>query len=128
MTDKNVCPTKTYHIAFWYSYRGQFVLIVRIKQAEHALADGRLEEACELLRYAEIRAYRRGQQLVTQLVLKLVERSRVHLAAGRLPQAQSDADRALAFGGNLPDVAQLRAAIANAVETGMRDDRRRGQL
>ena len=104
------------------------MLIVRIKQAEHALADGRLEEACELLRYAEIRAYRRGQQLVTQLVQKLVERSRVHLAAGRLPQAQSDADRALAFGGNLPDVAQLRAAIANAVETGMRDDRRRGQL
>lgn len=101
---------------------------LRVKQAETALAEGRLEEACEILRQAEVRATKWGQDLIGDVVEALVARGREHLAAGRLPQAQGDADRAAAMGGNMTHVAQLRAAVAHAVESTQRRERRAAQL
>jgi hypothetical protein len=98
-----------------------------LEQVERAIAEGRLEEACELLRRGDFRN-ERGMQAVRALVGMLIERGRIHLAAGRLIQAKADADQALAFAGNQPDVAQLRDAIANAIENTVRAQRKRQEL
>jgi hypothetical protein len=100
----------------------------RVQQVEQAIAEGRLDDACSLLRDGQILGSERGQQAARVLVAMLLERGRIHLAAGRLIQARADADRGLMLGGNQPDVAQLRDAIANAIENDAQRDRKRVQL
>lgn len=91
------------------------MLILRIKQAEVALADGRLEEACELVQAMDLRSHRKGQELVSQLVAAFVKRGQEHLAAGRCQQAFADAQRAFKLGGNRPEISQLQTAVASAL-------------
>ena len=57
--------------------------ILRLKQTEAALADGRLDEACELLADQELRSHSRGQELLGRLVRALAARGVEHLSAGR---------------------------------------------
>jgi len=94
------------------------VLIVRLKQCERALADGRLDEAYDLARQSDFRGHRRGQELINELVPALVERGRRHLAQGRFVPASADADKAVYLGGNLPDAVQLRDAVSAAMRSG----------
>ena len=101
------------------------MLILEIRQAEVALQDGRLDEAFELADREEIRAHRHGQRLVGQLVRALANRSREHLAAGRLPQASADVEKAERLGGNRVEIAELRAAVAEAIEARKREDHQR---
>ena len=101
------------------------MLILRIRQAESALKDGRLDEAFELARADDVRAHRRGQKLVGRLARALIERGGQHLAAGRWPQAMADCEKAGRLAGNLPEIAELRAAITDAVQTRQQSDRRR---
>ena len=64
------------------------MLTLRLKQAETALKDGRLDEAFDLLHSSEaLRQHRRGQSILTQLTQQLAERGRDHLTAGRLQEA-----------------------------------------
>jgi hypothetical protein len=91
------------------------VLIIRIKQCEAALAGGRLEEAFELVRQGNLRAHRRGQELVDQIAKAFVTRGRSHLASGALNEAAADCDKAAALGGNLSETVQLRRAISTAM-------------
>ena len=91
------------------------MLILRIKQAESALAGGRLDEACELLADADLRSHRQAQQLLDGLIERLVARGREHFAAGRTAQALSDCQKACEMGGNIPAAAQLRARIAESL-------------
>jgi tetratricopeptide (TPR) repeat protein len=91
------------------------VLILRIKQAESALAGGRLDEACELLADADLRSCRPAQQLLDGLIDRLVARGKEHLAAGRMPQALADCQKAGELGGNIPAAAELRGQIAEAL-------------
>jgi len=93
------------------------VIILRLKQAECALADGRLDEAAQILNDANIRSYRRGQELAGLLSRALIDRGRQHLAAGRLVEADGDCRKASLLAGNLVDAAQLGAAIRNAMQT-----------
>lgn len=104
------------------------MLILRIRQAECALADGRLDEAYELADRHDVRAHRRGQRLVGRLVRSLVERGRKHLDAGRLPDAAADSDKARRFGGLMPEVAELRDKIASAMLARHRAERRHARL
>jgi len=90
------------------------VLILRLKQCERALADGRLDEAFDLARQPDVRAHRRGQQLTTKLLKSLIDRGRRHLAQGRLAAAAADADKAVLLGGNVPDAVQLQEAVRTA--------------
>ena len=90
------------------------MLILRLKQCERALADGRLDEAFDLARQPDVRAHRRGQQLTTKLLKSLIDRGRRHLAQGRLAAAAADADKAVLLGGNLPDGVQLQEAVRTA--------------
>jgi tetratricopeptide (TPR) repeat protein len=91
------------------------VRILRIKQAEAALAGGRLDEACELLADADVRSCRQAQQLLDGLIDRLVVRGKEHLAAGRMPQALADCQKAAELGGNIPAAGELRERIAEAL-------------
>jgi tetratricopeptide (TPR) repeat protein len=91
------------------------LLIIRIKRCESALVNRRLDEALELLRAADLRAHRRGQELTDRLLAALIERGRGHLAAGRIAPADEDCRKALALAGNTEPVAQLRAAVDRAM-------------
>ena len=101
------------------------VLILRIRQAECALADGRLEEACDLVQRAEIREHRRGQALVSRLLDRLVERGQAHLTAGRSSEALADGERAARLGGDQPRIAALHAEAVAALTRQQRHGRER---
>lgn len=87
------------------------MLILRIKQAECALADGRLEEAAEIIQSREVREHRRGQELAGQVARALVARAKRHLETGQLNLASADCDRAARVAGSLPAIAEIRAAV-----------------
>jgi tetratricopeptide (TPR) repeat protein len=104
------------------------VLILRIRQAECALADGRLDEAFELADRHDVRSHRRGQRLVGKLVRSLAERGRKHLDAGRLAEAAADSEKARRFGGLMPEVAELRNKTADALLARHRAERSQARL
>ncbi|MBN1507488.1 MAG: hypothetical protein JW955_11615 [Sedimentisphaerales bacterium] len=91
------------------------MLILRIRQAECALADGRLDEAFEIAQAEEIRRHRHGQKLVGRLARALVQRGQENLAGSRFQPALTDCNKAEKLAGTLPEVAQLRAAVCNAI-------------
>jgi len=103
------------------------VLILRIRQAEVALGDGRLDEACELCRSERLRSHRKGQALVTRLVQALVKRGHEHLNAARPQQALIDCEKASRLGGNLAEVVELRSVATDAIAEKQRGERRRAQ-
>jgi hypothetical protein len=103
------------------------VLFLKFKQAEVALADGRLDEAFELLQDQQFRDHQRGQKLISRLTQALVKRGREHLEAQRLPQALTDCNRADKLAGNLAEVAELRGAVAQAVQQQQNSQHRRGK-
>lgn len=101
------------------------MLILRIKQAEVALADGRLEEACELVQADDLRSHRKGQELLGELVAAFVKRGQEHLAAGRCQQAFADAQKAFKLGGNRPEISQLQVAVAQALMSRQQSEHRK---
>jgi len=103
------------------------VLFLRMKQAETALKDGRLDEAYELLGESDVRDHRRGQELTGQLVQALLDRGKAHLENDRPEQAHADAAKAQQLGGNLQEVVQLQSAAAEAIINRQRQDRQRNQ-
>lgn len=101
------------------------MLILRIRQAETALKDGRLDEAYELACCDDVRAHYRGQQMIGRLTRALLERGRGHLTDARWQQALADCEKAGKLGGNLNEAAELRAAINVAMQADQREQHRR---
>jgi hypothetical protein len=95
--------------------KGSAVLILRIRQAECALADGRLDEAYEIAQADDIRRHHHGQRLIGQLARAMIQRGQENLAANRFQPALTDCNKAEKLGGTLPEIAQLRAAICDAI-------------
>lgn len=91
------------------------MLFLQIRQAEVSLDDGRLDEAYELLQSPRLRAHRRGQALISELVTRLVKRARAHLTGGRPTFAMTDCNKARAIGGNLDEVISLQQEIEQQV-------------
>lgn len=91
------------------------MLILRIKQGESALKDGRLDEAYDIASSADVRAHKQGQRLAGRVVERLVERARSHQKAERYKDALLDCDKAARIGGNKEEVAKLRAEAAAAL-------------
>jgi len=98
------------------------VLILKLKQAECALADERLDEAFDLLKSERLRQHRRAQTLIGQLARALCNRGQRQLAEGRLQQAQADCGKADQLAGNLPQVNTLRSALCDAHEQRQHQD------
>ncbi len=91
------------------------MLILRIRQAECALADGRLDEAFEIARADDVRGHRHGQRLIGRLARAMVRRGQENLAAGRFQPALLDCNKAEKLGGATSEVTQLRTAICDAM-------------
>ncbi len=91
------------------------MLILRIRRAESALSDGRLDEAFEIARSDDVRAHARGQKLIGRLVRSLIDRGRQLLDEERPQQALADCEKAALLAGNLPEVCALRTGIAAAL-------------
>ena len=102
------------------------MVILRIKQAQAALAAGRLNEAAELLGHAEARAHRQGQKLLGRLAAALLTRGREHLAAGRLEPALADWRTVEGLAGNTAEAAELKRLIDEQI-THRRDRARKGR-
>jgi hypothetical protein len=92
------------------------VLILRLKQAESAIADGRLDEAFDILQSRDIREHRRGQKLIGRLAIAFTKRGRANLEAERIQLALVDCNKAEKLAGNTADVAALRSAICSEME------------
>ena len=103
------------------------MLILRIRQAECALADGRLDEAFEIAQVDDVRSHRNGQRLIGRLAREIVRRGQEHLAANRFQPALLDCNKAEKLGGVLSEVAQLRAAICDAMMKDQQGHQQRAQ-
>lgn len=87
------------------------MLPLRIRKAEVALADGRLEEAWQQAIREDVRDHRKGQRLIGRLTKAYEKRARVHLDAGNHAAALTDAERASRLGGNQPAIVALQDEI-----------------
>jgi predicted transcriptional regulator len=92
------------------------VLILRLKQAETAVADGRLDEAFDIVQSEQIRQHRRGQKLISRLARAFVKRGQENLEAERVQLALIDCNKSEKLTGNTNDVARLRSAICSEME------------
>jgi len=92
------------------------VLILRLKQAASAIADGRLDEAFDIVRSKDIREHRRGQKLINRLAYAFAQRGKDNLEAERIQLALADCNKAEKLAGNTADVAKLRSAICSEME------------
>jgi len=92
------------------------VLILRLKQAETAVADGRLDEAFEIVQSEQIRQHRRGQKLIGRLARAFAKRGQENLEAERIQLALGDCNKAEKLAGNTEEVARLRSAICSEME------------
>jgi len=99
------------------------LLIVRLRAAENALRDGRLDEAYRLGTAPDIREHRRGAAVLAKLTEKLIERAREHYRADRFTEALMDLDKAEAGGVKQDEIAELR----NNVQIVAAEARRRQQ-
>mgnify|MGYP000414199249 CR=1 FL=1 len=91
------------------------MLFLRLRQAEVALADDRLDEALALVQRPDVRSHRKGQELVTQVTTGLLARARKWLSMDRPADAAMDADKALRLAGAMPEAVELKAQAAAAM-------------
>ena len=91
------------------------MLILRIKQAECALADDRLDEAFAIAQADDVRRHRQGQRLIGRLARAFIRRGRQNLDAGRLQPALADCNKAEKLAGSASDAAQLRDMVCRAI-------------
>jgi len=103
------------------------MLILRIKQAQVALADGRLDEAYKLVQDKDVQQHKSGQKLIGKLSKALIKRAKLHLDAGRISQALNDCNKAEKLAGNDPNVAQLRENLCQVIMQNRKDLQNRNQ-
>ncbi len=105
------------------------LLFVRLKAAENALRDGRLDEAYRLATAPDIREHRRGAAVLAALTEKFIERARNHYRADRFTEALIDLDRAETGGVMKESIAELRENVRTvAAEQERRQQSRRGRI
>lgn len=101
------------------------MLILQLRQAEAAMAQGRLDHAFDLLRTREVKGAATVDVVAARLAGAFVKRGGAHLKAQRLADAIADCDRALTLTGATAEVAHLRQAIGLAVAKQQRHAARR---
>lgn len=100
------------------------MLILRIRRAEVALADGRLDEAYEQAIREDVRQHRKGQRLTDRLAKRLLERGQLHASQGQFAAALFDYERAARLGGNQASLIKLRDEARRAMRS-LQDQQRR---
>ncbi len=105
------------------------LLFVRMKAAEQALRDGRLDDAHRMAQEPEIAGHARGAKLLASLGKALVERARNHYRADRFTEALLDLGKADGCGGMKAEIAELRNQVTTvAREVARQDEERRRKL
>ena len=101
------------------------LLIVRLKAAENALRDGRLDEAYRLATAPDLRDHRRAGAVVAALTERFIERARAHFRADRFAEALIDLDRAEAGGVMKEELSELRAHVRTVQAEQQRNEQSR---
>lgn len=104
------------------------MLNLQLKQAETALADGRLDEACQLAAQSEVREHRGGQKLIGRIVAALLKRGDEHLSNDRFDEANRDCRAADRLAGNKPEIARLREQVNSKLKDNAIKHQQRDQL
>jgi len=105
------------------------LLFVRLKAAENALRDGRLDEAYRLATAPDIREHRRGAAVLADLTERFIDRARNHFRADRFTEALMDLDRAEAGEVKKEEIAELRGYVRTVMaEQQRRDQSRAGRI
>ncbi len=105
------------------------LLFVRLKAAENALRDGRLDEAYRLAMTPDIREHRRGAAVLAAAAEQFIERARNHYRADRFEDALSDLAKARGADVKIEEIAELREQIrVVAAEKTLRDETRRRRI
>ncbi len=91
-------------------------MIVRLKAAEHAMKQGRLDEAFRVAAGSDVREHKRAGALLTALCEKFIARSREHFGEERFSEALTDLQKAEAAGVRLDEIAELREQIRVVAE------------
>lgn len=105
------------------------LIFMRLRAAEKALRDGRLDEAYRLATAPDLKENRRAAAVLADLTEKLVERAREHFRAERFSDAFLDLDKAEAGDVSKDKITELRAhvqVVANEVRR--KDYERRERL
>ncbi len=101
----------------------------RLKAAETALADGRVDEAFRLATVPDLASERRAQEVLSEAGEKLFVRAEAHYKAGRCAEALLDLDKADRAGFKPNSVSDLRTIVRAAVEEQNRNQQsRRGRI
>ena len=101
----------------------------RLKAAENALNEGRLDEAYRLAIQPDLREHRRGAAVLATLTEKFVERARSLYHEDRFRDALLDLDRAEAGGVMKKEIAELRGYVQTvSAEHERHEDSRRQRL
>lgn len=105
------------------------LMFVRLRAAEKALREGRLDEAYRLASAPDLRDERRAKAVLESLTPALLDRARAHFDADRFLEALEDVNRAELGGARKQEVAQLREHIQTVMtEQKKYDARRKGRL
>jgi hypothetical protein len=91
---------------------------VRLRAAEVALREGRLEDALGPLAEEDLRESPRGRKLADAVVEPLLARARLHRQAGRYSAALADLQQIQTLGRDHPDLATLRARVEAELNDG----------
>ncbi len=101
----------------------------RLKAAENALNEGRLDEAYRLAIQPDLREHRRGAAVLAALTERFLERARGFYREDRFKDAMLDLDRAEAGGVMKKEIAELRGYVQTvAAEHERHEDSRRQRL
>jgi hypothetical protein len=101
------------------------LMVVRLKAAENALRDGRLDEAYRLATAPDIREHRRGAAVLATLTERFIERARNHFRSDRFTEALIDLDRAEAGGVMKEQIAELRGHVQTVAAEQQRQEQSR---
>ncbi|MFV1966917.1 MAG: FHA domain-containing protein [Pirellulaceae bacterium] len=91
---------------------------LKLREADQALKEGRLDEAGRLLSEGDLVEFLPGRRLAARLVQALILRARQSVEMGELDTGWSEWNAAFAFTGETQDLASLRSFLIGA---GLRD-------
>ena len=101
------------------------LVFVRLRAAEKALKDGRLDEAFRLAAAPDLRDQRRAQAVLEALTERFLDRAREHFSADRFLEALEDVTRAQLGGVRKEEVGELRQHIHTVMTEKKKHDARR---
>jgi len=88
---------------------------LRLREAEEAFREGRLDEAEQLLEQGELRRYLPGKRLSVKVAEQIAQRARQRMLSGESSAGWRDLDAACSLSGGADEVLSVRTEIVNCV-------------